>query len=81
MLEHKLTQPFAVASRIEISQDHPGGPIKFVVTGTSPTASPACLSSLKTLARRYVVSMQTMEIRLKELGLVCKGLDVKESLD
>ena len=28
--------------------------------------------SLRGLARRYMVSMQAMEIRLKELGLVCK---------
>ncbi len=28
--------------------------------------------TLQALARRYVVSMQAMEIRLKELGLVCK---------
>ena len=37
--------------------------------------------SLRGLAPRYMVSVQAMEIRLKELGLVCKGLDVKESLD
>ena len=30
--------------------------------------------SLRALARRYLVSMQAMEIRLKELGLVCKGM-------
>ena len=30
--------------------------------------------SLRALARRYLVSMQAMEIRLKELGLVCKDL-------
>lgn len=29
--------------------------------------------TLQELTRRYVVSMQAMEIRLKELGLVCKG--------
>ena len=30
--------------------------------------------SLRGLARRYMVSMQAMEIRLKELGLVCKDM-------
>ena len=30
--------------------------------------------SLRALARRYLVSMQAMEIRLKELGLVCKDM-------
>ena len=30
--------------------------------------------SLRGLARRYLVSMQAMEIRLKELGLVCKDM-------
>ena len=29
--------------------------------------------TLRALALRYKVSMQAMEIRLKELGLVCKG--------
>lgn len=29
--------------------------------------------TLSELASRYMVSMQAMEIRLKELGLVCKG--------
>ena len=30
--------------------------------------------TLRALALRYKVSMQAMEIRLKELGLVCKGM-------
>ena len=30
--------------------------------------------SLRALALRYKVSLQAMEIRLKELGLVCKGM-------
>ena len=29
--------------------------------------------TIEELTRRYMVSMQAMEIRLKELGLVCKG--------
>jgi Zn-dependent peptidase ImmA (M78 family) len=30
--------------------------------------------TLRALALRYKVSLQAMEIRLKELGLVCKGM-------
>ena len=37
-----------------------------------PLSREAHKYSLRGLARRYMVSMQAMEIRLKELGLVCK---------
>ena len=30
--------------------------------------------SLRVLARRHLISMQAMEIRFKELGLVCKDM-------
>ena len=39
-----------------------------------PLSREAHKYSLRGLARRYMVSMQAMEIRLKELGLVCKDM-------
>ena len=36
MLEHNLTRPFVMALHIKASQDHPGGPVKFVSLAPLP---------------------------------------------